>query len=439
MGSNSFANSEIEYGSKTPFVDPLGPNKPLGEAKGTNPGRVVWAFNPLATNPDCVPYEYGDGYFMPFNSDQEIINQMLSESLQLLLNKQADEDAWDEIFRYFNINRAQGDRGYLSGEKIFIKTNSVQAWNTDPQGNIQNNDRYGFVDTSPQVVMAVLQQLIENAGVPQNMIYVGDPFTKMFNHNYHLWSDKYPDVNYFSRQSQPGRKVFTKTTTESLSYSDHGEILGHSYDKMVAQIAQADYLINIPALKGHRWAGVTFFAKNHFGSHARGSSSHLHSGLHRTNYSEPLRDEYKMYRAKVDMMAYKHMGGKTLIYIMDGLWGTSMEHLPPVKFSSHPFNNHWSSSIIVSQDPVAIESVCLDILQKEFQTEDLVVYPPRYTYVHWNAVDDYLHQAASDDWWPEGIIYDPDNTGKPMQSLGVHEHWNNMMKRTCLRIKHKHQ
>jgi len=37
MGSNSFAN--IEHGSKTIFTDPLGPNNPIGEAKGTNPGK----------------------------------------------------------------------------------------------------------------------------------------------------------------------------------------------------------------------------------------------------------------------------------------------------------------------------------------------------------------------------------------------------------------
>ncbi|HYQ59354.1 MAG TPA: two-component regulator propeller domain-containing protein, partial [Draconibacterium sp.] len=41
------------------------------------------------------------------------------------------------------------------------------------------------------------------------------------------------------------------------------------------------------------------------------------------------------------------------------------------------------------------------------------------------GVDDYLHQAADSSNWPEGIIYDPDNSGKPMPSLGVHEHWNN--------------
>lgn len=425
MGSNSFAHVDINGGSKTLFADPLGPNNPIGQARGSNPGRVVWAFNPQATNPDCIPYEYGDGFFLPHNSDQEIINQMLSESLQLLTDAQNDPDAWHEIFRYFNDSRMQQDRGYLAGEKIFVKTNSVQAWNTDPQGNIPDNNRYGFVDTSPQVVLAVLKQLVEKAGVPQNMIYVGDPFTKMFNHNYHLWNDQYPDVRYFSREAQPGREVFTKTTEKSIFYSDQGEIMGQTYDKMIDQMAQADYLINIPALKGHRWSGVTFFAKNHFGSHARGTSVHLHSGLHRTDYDDPLRDDYRMYRPFVDMMAHEHLGDKTLIYIMDGLWATSMEHLPPVKFTSHPFNNHWSSSILVSQDPVAIESVCLDILQKEFHKEDLESFPPIYTYVHWNAVDDYLHQAACDQWWPEGMIYDPNNTGSPIQSLGVHEHWNN--------------
>ena len=42
-----------------------------------------------------------------------------------------------------------------------------------------------------------------------------------------------------------------------------------------------------------------------------------------------------------------------------------------------------------------------------------------------NGVDDYMHQAADPANWPAGIIYDPDNSGKPMTSLGVHEHWNN--------------
>ena len=42
-----------------------------------------------------------------------------------------------------------------------------------------------------------------------------------------------------------------------------------------------------------------------------------------------------------------------------------------------------------------------------------------------HGVDDYLHQAADPLAWPKGIVYDPDNSGKPLKSLGAHEHWNN--------------
>jgi hypothetical protein len=41
------------------------------------------------------------------------------------------------------------------------------------------------------------------------------------------------------------------------------------------------------------------------------------------------------------------------------------------------------------------------------------------------GVDDYMHQAADTANWPQGIKYDPDNSGKPIPVLGIHEHWNN--------------
>jgi hypothetical protein len=46
------------------------------------------------------------------------------------------------------------------------------------------------------------------------------------------------------------------------------------------------------------------------------------------------------------------------------------------------------------------------------------------------GVDDNLHQAASSEFWPKGIYYDPDNSSTPIPSLGVHEHWNNPVDKT---------
>jgi hypothetical protein len=127
-----------------------------------------------------------------------------------------------------------------------------------------------------------------------------------------------------------------------------------------------------------------------------------------------------MYRVQVDLMTHKLLSGKNLLYIMDALWATDWELDNPLKWQMAPFNNTYMSSLFVSFDPVAIESVGYDFLRSEFpnvNTKDASVQMP--------AVDDYLHQAADSTNWPAGIKYDPNNTGVHVYSLGVHEHWNN--------------
>jgi hypothetical protein len=44
-------------------------------------------------------------------------------------------------------------------------------------------------------------------------------------------------------------------------------------------------------------------------------------------------------------------------------------------------------------------------------------------------VDNYLHEMALAHQPPSKITYDPAKTGKPLASLGVHEHWNNATER----------
>ncbi len=40
-----------------------------------------------------------------------------------------------------------------------------------------------------------------------------------------------------------------------------------------------------------------------------------------------------------------------------------------------------------------------------------------------------FHNAPSSDYWPDGIVYDPEGDGTPIESLGVFEHWNNPVDR----------
>ncbi|MFO7669658.1 MAG: DUF362 domain-containing protein [Bacteroidales bacterium] len=411
------------------YLDPLGPNVPIGEAKGIIPGRVVWVHNPDATNENCKSEVYGDGYFLDKNCSQELVDEMVRTAILEVSGAANESEAWTSVFTYFNSTHGRGENGYSAGEKIYFKINAVHAWSTNKDLSIRNDDSYGNVDTSPQVILAVLRQLINKAGVPEEAIYIGDPYTQVFKHIYDKLHAEFPNVHYLSKGDYDNREKLRMTNTDTLYYSDRGSILDLDYDTFFDCAVHADYVINVPAIKGHRWGGVTFFAKNHFGSNTRDGAWRLHKGLHREDYDLPLRDQYRQYRVMVDNMSYEHLGGKTLIYIGDLLWGTSYEHDPPAKFRSAPFNNDWSSSILVSLDPVAVASVALDILQEEFKVEDLTTTPPRYTYVRFGAVDDYLHQAASSEWWPEGIVYDPEMDGTPIVSLGVHEHWNDAVNR----------
>jgi hypothetical protein len=410
------------------FSDPLGANLPIGTAKGIFPGRVVWIFNPDATNVSCTNTSKATAYFQDVNCNQAVVDQMTSKSLKDLTGKDSEAEAWDVIFKYFNTNHGKGDVGYVAGEKIFIKINAVSAWSgAEPDGEMISNSIE--FDTSPQSIMSILRQLVNVVGVPQDKIFVGDPMADIWNHLYNKFHAEFPNIKYVSKRTIPGRFIITADTTRAMYYSDKGAVMDDPnaintcyYFK---EMKEADYLINIPSMKGHRWAGVTFFAKNFFGANTADHSWELHKGLMKPD-NDPLRTGYKNYRVQVDLMANKYLGGKTLLYFIDALWATSYEHQAPQKFQTAPFNNDWTSSIIASLDPVAIESVCLDILQKEFTVENLGVNPPRYLYCRFDGVDDYLHQAASSDYWPEGISYDPNNTGSPIGSLGVHEHWNNV-------------
>jgi hypothetical protein len=119
-------------------------------------------------------------------------------------------------------------------------------------------------------------------------------------------------------------------------------------------------------------------------------------------------------------MAHKDLGGKTVLFVVDALWAGSEANDPPRKFSMAPFNNDWTSSVFVSQDQVALESVCFDFLKAEFTSSN-----PYGSYPQIEGADDHILQAADSSYWPTNIRYDPENDGTIIGSLGVCEHWNN--------------
>lgn len=421
-------------------------NAPTGEGKGIFPGRVVWIHNPDATNKNCNPTSVGHAWWMAENNNQQAIDNMVSGAIQELTGETNDNDAWNAIFQYHNNTRGKGSVSYSQGEKIFIKVNNVSGWggnyNTTDLSVVANNS-YGISETSPQIILSLLRQLVNVVGVAQDDIYIGDPLRNLYKHCYDMWHNEFPDVHYVSHDNYSwlGREQVVASTTARIFYSDKGTVLRENVwdanrtggaivtsDYLYTLFEDAEYILNIPVLKGHKRAGVTMFAKNHFGSHTRSDASHLHNGLvdpqETPNLPGVSRTDYGMYRVQVDLMGHPLLGGKTLFYLMDALWAADQEIGCPKKFTMAPFNYDWMSSVFASLDPVAIESVGYDFLRSEF-TATRTAGDGAGTYPQKPAADDYLHQASDTTLWPVGVKYDPDGDGIHLKSLGTHEHWNN--------------
>ncbi|NWG12798.1 MAG: DUF362 domain-containing protein [Acidobacteria bacterium] len=397
------------------LADSPEPNAPIGVAKGINPGRVVWTHNPEATD-WAGP---GQGHWWePSHTDQAQVDRMMSGSLQALTGERSDAAAWRAIFRHFNKTRNGTDRSYTAGEKIAVKVNLVgcivtRAGSVDPE-SYEMTKALDYMNTSPQMMSALLRQLVSAAGVKQSDIAIGDPLSRFPAQYYEMLRRDFPDVQYMDHDggtpSQPRRGV--RPSPVAFYWSSRPS--GTTQDYIPDVYAEATYFINLANLKSHVSAGVTLCAKNHFGSLARTPVEkgyfNMHDSLARTTPG------YGHYRDLVDLTGHAHIGGKAVLYLIDGLYaGVHPIESSPKKWNRAPFGGDWSSSLLVSQDPVAIDSVAFDLLWAEWND-----------YPHMSGADDYLHEAALADNPPSGTFYDPDHPTPTVRlaSLGVHEHWN---------------
>ena len=442
------AMSQVE-----PFKPSEGLNSPIGAGKGINPGRVVWL-----RDADSTSWDGKTGFWWDdANTNQRIVDRMTSRLLLLLTGQKNDKQAWDALFRDFNEKHQRGNSGHRRGEKIAIKINGNQDRGPDwtnmvrsfgggrgpgggapagappgggpggppPGGGASAGNpaaaagraggpprapQNGF--TSPHVVSALVSQLIDVAGVPGEdiMVYealdnhnIGQPIFAKVRGNP---SRDFQAVRFLAGNDfgHGGRVKPTVDKDNPVQFSKEGVPTAY----LPREVVESTYYINLAQLRAHTMAGVTLSGKNHFGSlHFPGvgwTPSPLHSYITRTL---PMGS----YSVLVDLLGHQHLGGKTMLFMLDGIY--SAEHNEGNVYRWASFGDDWASSLLMSQDPVALDSVGLDILRNE----------PRATEVRGNA-DNYMHEAAQAGKPPSGTVYNPDGRGA-LAGLGVHEHWNN--------------
>ena len=389
-----------------------GPNQPMGEAKGIFPGRVVWIHDRNVAKWDGDK-EKG-GWWEDRFTDPVLAGEMLTDSLRQLTGTKSDKATWAALFQHFNKTHERGNVGYRPGEKVVVKLNMNCSSRRD-------RTSYGFYNT-PQLTQHLLRQLVREAGVRESDIIVTDASRWMNDTIFVPCHAEFPGITFEDCHGVDGRRTAQPDQNVSLHFGDPSTPdSGKTY--LPASITAATYVINAANFKGHALAGVTLCAKNHFGSVHREATnpkdprkgwdpSHVHSAI--TSAKRPM----GTYNAIVDFMGHKDLGGKTILYLIDALYAAPHQSVPPEKWQSSPFDDHWTASVFASLDPVAIESVGVDFFGAEKTSAWMA-----------GAVDNYLHEAALAQQPPSKTRYAPSGDGKPLTSLGVHEHWNSPEKK----------
>ncbi|MBS3777756.1 MAG: DUF362 domain-containing protein [Candidatus Thermoplasmatota archaeon] len=365
------------------------PNQPVGEPQGLSPGRVVWTWNPDATEKEL------DGYWWnPQNNDQAVINDMMAEGIKNLANTESISEAWNELFSYVNEKNNQENQEYQSGEHIAIKVNLNNCWNpfdfTDDYKRVDNER-----DAHPAVVNALLTQLVNQVGVDEQDIIIYDVSRPIPDWFYDPVYSEFPNVNFVDAYGGADGRA-QAAPSEAKIYFAEGPTR-----TLPTCVVESSYIINIPILKQHPINhGVTLSGKNMFGT-----------------FIEPVADLHPYHESgqfmgnaapQTDLFAHEEIGQKTVLFLGDGLFATLRDHRTITRFQMYPFNDDWTNSLFFSQDPVAIDSVMYDFLHTEGP-------------IPLEGSQNYLHQAAK----PPENTYDPEQDGIFISdSLGVHEHWN---------------
>ena len=137
-------------------------NQPVGIAKGIYPGRVVMSRYPEACKWKGRWQLEEDQWFLPENTDIDKVREMVSATICKLTGAKKDKDAWKKIFEYHNT----GKGGYRPGQVVAVKVNLNNAKAREKASNMS--------DTAPQMILAMVEQLVKGAGVDPKDIIIYD-------------------------------------------------------------------------------------------------------------------------------------------------------------------------------------------------------------------------------------------------------------------------
>jgi uncharacterized protein (DUF362 family) len=371
-------------------------NAPIGIEHGIYPGRVVWVFDPKVATWDGTDKYWWDEKC----TSQTEADRMLENVMKSLTGKESVAKAWDALFKNFNEKKKNQYIGYSVNQKIAVKIN---------QNNTKRHADTTGLNGTPQLIYALIGSLTKEAGVPQKNITIFDASRFITDNIFNKCHKDFPEVNFVDNEGGEGR-IKSTYVNMAMPYSvDNGKLA----TGLASCAVDADYLINLALLKGHVGQGVTLCAKNFYG--ATSIDRNWRNNAH-NNFDQDRQGKDK-YMTFTDFLGHKDLGGKTILFMIDGFYAARSQDGPPLikdKWRMAPFNNRWCSSLFASQDGVAVDAVGIDFLRAEWPDLADIAYTEKY-----------LVEAAMAENPPSKTVYDPERDGTKLKSLGVMEHWNN--------------
>ncbi len=202
--------------------------------------------------PSAVVHTHHAGVWSGDELVPNAVRQMLDASITRLTGLDDAREAWRALFD--------------PGERIAIKVNAF---------------RNSVIWTHVPLVTAVTDSLQE-AGIPAENIVIFDYYTS-----------ELQEAGYAVNPDGPG----VRCVGTDKDYSDGFEIVG-SKIQLSNVLLGCDALINMPVLKSHMLAGMSYALKNHYGTLSRPDSFHggnrLNMGLPELNALSPIKDRTRL-------------------------------------------------------------------------------------------------------------------------------------------------
>ncbi|MCD4675875.1 MAG: DUF362 domain-containing protein [Desulfobacula sp.] len=236
-----------------------------------------------------------------FSANKDVVRKMLDHGVKVLSGSDDVSKAWKEFFQRRDI--------------VALKVNPIAR-------------RSG--STKPEVCYALAESIRDNVGVPLDQTIVFD-----------VSRDDLVGAGYCLNQKKGTVQVY-----QSDTYSEFISVGGVKAKISRIITEECTALVNIPLLKTHKSSGISIALKNHYGSIPK----------------DVVRDDaYRYHMDRFKNLTYLNLMppiyDKTRLIVVDGL--VSQYNRGP---HGDPRYQWKFNGIIMGTDPVAVDSVCLNII-----------------------------------------------------------------------------